>query len=209
MKNLLFALMALISFSLFAQDDFEGTITYDMTYSNIPTEMQQFSSMLPKQTIIYIKGDKSRIETSMAMGTQAFLIDQNASEYIMLMDMMGMRKAVKIAKEDAQISTPEVTYHEEYKTIAGYKCQKATVITLDMDGNKVTSELYFTEEIPNVNKDLNYVKGLPLQYTAKNSGIDVELVATVVEKKSLSVTLFVIPEGYEMTTMEALQGGGY
>jgi len=207
MKNLLFGLMALISFSLFAQDDFEGTITYDMTYSNMPTEMQQFSAMLPKQTIISIKGDKSRIETPMAMGTQAFLIDQNASEYIMLMDMMGMRKAVTITKEDSQMSTPEVTYHDEYKTIAGYKCQKATVITLDMDGNKVTSELYFTEEIPNVNKDLNFVKGLPLQYSAKNDAIDIVLVATSVEKKSLSNNLFVIPEGFEPATMDQLQMG--
>jgi GLPGLI family protein len=207
MKNLLFALMALISFSLFAQDDFEGTIKYEMTYSNIPAEMQQFSAMLPTQTTMYVKGDKSRVETSIPMGSQALIFNKNATEFIMLMDMMGMRKAVKVAIDNSQENIPQITYHDEYKTVAGYKCQKASVVTSDENGNSVTLELYFTEEIPNAHKDLNFVKGLPLQYNAKQNGIDVNFIATSIDKTPVSDNNFVIPEGYELTTMEALQGG--
>jgi GLPGLI family protein len=186
--------------SLIAQS-FEGKIVYKMSYADLPPEMQQAEGMLPKNQTIWIKGNKSRFEQSMAQMRTIVISDNDAGTSIILMEMMGQKYKLDIAKGEMESliknqSEPVVKYVDGTKEIAGYTCKKAEIT---MDGFDGVATFYYTEEIPPVmvkGMEALKLKGMFMAYTASVQGMTISIEVTSVDKQAVSDDKFIPPEGY-------------
>jgi GLPGLI family protein len=126
---------------------------------------------------------------------------------------MGMKIAVNQTKEEieknkaeAGLQDPIIKILDETKVIAGYKCKKAEVTT----GEEVI-EVYYTEEIAvpaGMNDDNGFkgINGMLMQYTINQQGMIMTMTAKEVKKAKVKGGLFLIPDDYDVKTMEELGG---
>src|SRR6185503_5311489 len=86
------------------------------------------------------------------------------------------------------------TYYEEYKTIAGYKCQKAIGRLKD----STTFTVFFTRELLPVNKDFQYLNknlpGLAMQYEASLGKLKVTYTVSNINFKLVPAAKFDLPK---------------
>ncbi len=205
MKKQFLTLMVALATTLTFGQKFEGKVTLEMEYSDLPPELEQYESMLPKEMTQLIKGEKLRIEQSTMMGTNITVMDTKNKTGFLLMDMMGQKKAIKMDAEtfetdDKEVKT-EVKTVKGSKTIAGYKCKKALVT--GEDGTEI--EIWYTEDLPNISQPGNAqskVPGYPMQYTMNQNGMGITMTVSKIEKQKIADSKFEIPEGYDVTTME-------
>ncbi|MEN8927335.1 MAG: DUF4412 domain-containing protein, partial [Flavobacteriales bacterium] len=180
MKNILLtSLIALSTFLSATAQKFEGEITYKISYSDLPAEMEMYKAMLPAKSVILMKNEKSVTEQN-TMGIMKMKIISNSKtmKTSILMDMMG-KKIVMESDSDSEEtkSDLEVTKTSETKTIAGYKCKKA--IVKDKDGNEMvywyTKDLpgYKGKNIPNLDLD-----GFPMEFEAKQETMSMTMSVT-------------------------------
>lgn len=216
--KLLFVLVAIsLSFSGYSQKakkvkTFAGIVTYDITYEGEDID-EATKAQLPTQIVVSMKGPKVRNEQVSAFYSMASISDLAAGSAIILIDAMGMKIAVNQTKEDidknkaeAGLVEPEIKFLDETKVIAGYKCKKAEVIT----GEDVV-EVYYTEEIAvpsgmNDNNGFKGINGMLMQYTINQQGMVMTMTVKSVVKGKVGSGLFVIPDDYEIKTMEELGG---
>lgn len=213
MKKLIIALVAVaMALPTLAQKKFEGSVTYDIEYKDIPSEMAAMEAMLPEDMTMLIKGEKTRVEQSMGMGmSQVVIADTKTGGGTLLMNMMGKKMAIemskdqleKLQKEKKEEKKPEIEYVSgDEKEIAGYKCKKAVV---KADGG-ASVVIYYTEELPaGASKDFKELKGFPLEYTVDSGMFKMKMTATKVSKEKLDAALFSIPDGYDKMTFEEFQ----
>jgi hypothetical protein len=187
---------------------FEGKIVYSISYEDLPEEYASYMSMLPKESTMYVKGEKFRLEQSAGMGTTVTIIDNKAKTGYICMDMMGNKMAFKMDAKTFENNTadenkPEVKYTDETKTIAGYTCKKAEIMSKDAEEPMV---IWFTDELPAFNnKDFKYINGFPMEYQVKNGGITMLMTVTTVSKEKVSDSYFKVPEGYTEKTMQDME----
>ncbi len=193
-----------------AQSNFEGKIKYNITYQGITESQKGYASMLSNSSTTYFKGSKIRVEIPGIIGSSiAIILDRNSLSGYMLMDVLGSKTAEEITHEgmftEADVlSKLKFTYLDEYKTIAGYKCQKAILKTTD--SSSMVMEVYFTEKMPNLTWYFTPgLKGLALQYTTDAYGMKFAtstfrptVTASAVIEEKIPDTLFEVPEGYEI-----------
>jgi len=202
-----------------ASKDFEGVVTYKISYPNSEFSESQLA-MFPKIMTVMIKGDKTRQELNTQMGSQIEITDYTAQSKTLLLNMMGQKFAIQqsiedIKKEMQDEPVGEVVFSDETKTIAGYTCKKA-VVTVNVDGTKTTLEAWYTDEFgqQNVNFDnptFQKIPGVMLEFTMNTPQFMMKFTAISIEKQKLSPKEFEIPADYTPTTMEELQskmGGG-
>ena len=212
MKHLLLTICLFVGGTqLRAQAQFSGKITYHITYESLPAELQGMEYMLPDSTFMFISGSKLRTEVPMPMGgEQVILFDADAKSGHILTNMMGAKIAVEITKEQVEAQELEEDYSESFiylketKNIAGYRCNKALKISSDAQGQSDTTEVYYTEDIPNVNTNFDGLNGMALMYKMEENGVKSTLKATRVMFKSIPESTFEIPEDYERMTLEEL-----
>ena len=125
------------------------------------------------------------------------------------MDMMGQKMVMKIGDEEKEIQQdPKITYMEQIKEIAGYKCKKAQVII----GENEPITVYYTEEIPvAITGQIKGLKGYPLEYETSQNGLKAVFTAKNVKRELVADSLFVVPPDYKEVTKEEIQkmfGGG-
>ena len=205
----------LISHISFAQNPFEGKITYSISYNNLPPEMEQMKSMLPSESVLYLKGNMSRTEQNMGMGgTQVVISDSKNKTGMVLIDGMGGKFFIKVSKSEIEKSEkenpgPKFSYVNETKKIAGYNCSRAEA---KFEGMEEMLAIYFTEEIP-ADKSTQFkgLKGFPLEYETASEGFKMTISVKSVSRQPLSDALFKVPDGYKETTMEEIgkMMGGY
>jgi len=207
--NYLFATLFLfMSFTLFAQKPFEGKIVYKIDYPALPDEMKGMEGMLPKETIVYTKGTKSRTETASLMGNQVVISDAKKDYGVVLMDMIGQKMAIEPTAEemkDAKDRNDKMTvkYLNETKTVAGIKCKKAIISAAD---EEFPLEVYYTEEYSNYNaNDMKQLKGMPLEYSIKANGLEMRMVAQSVTAEKVADSQFEIPADYQKMTSKELE----
>ena len=122
-KTTVFIFLLLFS-NLISSQKFEGKISYSIDYE-LPEIMEAQRSMLPTEMITYCKKSSSRVEQKTAMGDQIVISNIENGESTLLMNMMGQKMAIEVGKQSSKETTPSITYSNENKTIAGYKCNKA------------------------------------------------------------------------------------
>ncbi|PLX06745.1 MAG: hypothetical protein C0596_13635 [Marinilabiliales bacterium] len=191
---------------------FKGVITYGITYEG--EEMDATTqAQLPTEVVVSILGQKVRNEQISAFYSMASISNLEDGSAIVLIDAMGMKIAVNQTKEDidanieeAGLEDPVINYLDETKEIAGYTCKKAEVTS----GDEVI-EVYYTEEInvPEGMNDTNGFKGingLLMEYSVVQEGMIMIMTVKEVKKGKVNKGMFVIPDDYEIKTMEELGG---
>jgi len=214
------AVIAILPFFSYAGGKpFEGVITYKITYPDSKIPESQLA-MFPKLMTVTVKGTKAKTEMSTGMGNQTEITDYAEKTKVALLDMMGQKYAIKetmaeIQKEIDKEPKPVVVVTTETKTIVGYPCKKAIITTND-DGEKTTTEVWFTSELGS--KEINFdnplykdIDGMLMEFTMTQPQITMMFTVSNIEKKSVSAKEFDIPADYKLTTKEELKskfGGG-
>ncbi len=203
MKKLLSVLIGLlVSIAVFAQD-FEGIIVYKISYFDLPSEMKGSESMMPETQTFYIKKTKSKFEMVTPMGYTTIFSDSENHTSTVLMKAMGQNFKMTFSSEDLNnadsINTGKyvVTYQNETKTIAGYVCKRATVVSKD---KKQSVDVFYTNKIQPMNiKGLEGLKinGMPLEYIIKTEDMGMKVTVEKIEQKTIDNNVFNIPEGYQ------------
>ncbi len=215
LKFLLVILAVAVSVTGYSQKKskpFKGIITYGITYEGDELDATT-QAQLPTEVVVSILGDKVRNEQVSAFYNMATISDLKEGSTTILFDAMGMKVAVKQTKEEieakikeADIKEPEVKLIDETKEIAGYTCKKAEIKSED---NII--EVYYTNEI-NVPKGINDLKGFKgiegvlMEYSIVEEGVITKMTVKKVKKGKVKKEMFLIPDDYEIKTMEELSG---
>lgn len=196
---------------------FEGKMTMKIEYEEVPEEYEPYMSMFPKESQLYVKGKKTRIEQNTMGGTNITIMDSETNKGFIIMNMMGMKNAYEMNTADmakaAEGPKPTITYKDETKEIAGYKCKKAE---LKYEGEEEPMILWYTEEITDVyNQQYSNIglKGSVMEYTVAANGMVMTMSVKEIKKEKVSEDMFKVPEGYEVKPYEELMkmgqmGGG-
>ncbi len=189
-----------------AQKDFNGIVTYKV---NIDSETMdpQMAAMLPKFIKVYYRDDKSRTEMNMPMFSVVTIKDGTEKTLTHLIDAQGNKSAkvqdyAEIKEQfpkDMQVDVREV---DETKEIAGIECKKA-VITIKEGDKKERMNVYYAPDLGNTNLNFDNiifqkVPGMLMQFEMNDAGVNMELVASEVQKKRVSKKMFEIPKEYEI-----------
>ncbi len=193
----------------------EGKIVYNISYPGMEMD-SNYKAMMPSQSIVYFKDQKSRTEMSFSTGIfTASLLDSKSGEIITLTDMMGTKTAIVLTEKDQQNAKKEkeksgtkyppikITYEAETKKVAGYSCKKALITT---GSESYPIEIFYTDQIKSItqlNSSWENFDGFPLEYTLNMEGVMMKLSASEVAVGNVDDSLFSIPSDYKvMTTME-------
>jgi GLPGLI family protein len=211
----LLSLLILCSQSFAGDKEFTGTIIYNITYPDSQMDAQTLA-MMPKTLKIKIKGNMSRTEMNMGMGTTVTIFNSETRSGVTLMDFMGQKFAMKMTPDDIdkkinETPQPTVINTTETKEIAGYTCKKA-IVKMKEKGSETEMELvvYYTEELASakmneMNPLYKDIPGTMLEYSINEKGMNMMLTAISVEKEKISDTEFETPEGFKEVTEEELK----
>lgn len=216
MKNLPKALLVLLflsvgSYSTYAQKMVsEGKIIYEISYPDMMLDAEMLA-MMPKESVVFFKGDFSRTDLNMGMGiTSSSIFNSKTGEVIALTDLMGTKTAMKISagdqkksKEQNKRSQMKVILTGQTKEIAGYPCKRAVV----KNDDDTALDIYFTENIKartTATIDWKEINGFPMEYYLDQNGLKMKFTATKVLLENVEDSLFQIPEGYKMITQEEM-----
>jgi len=216
-RKILSVLLLLACNYVFAQKDFEGKIVMTIKVSAEDPSMKSMESMMPTSSTVYVKGPKSRVETTAPMvGNMVMLMDTSKKEMTTLMDMMGQKIAMKTSfgdiekKQDGHGEEMKKTMRfketNDTKMIIGYLCKKV-IMTMEDNGKEIISEIWYSPEIPNSSNQMPELKGMPLEYAMETQGFKMSYTVASIDKEKVADSMFEIPQGYTVKTMEELMQG--
>jgi GLPGLI family protein len=217
MKKLTIILISLValtaSFKVNAQRKLtEATIAYDIVI-NTNNKNPQAADLLDGATsVIYLKGNSSRSEMISSLGTQSTIIDGKTGDVTVLKDYGEQKYMISMTPDNWKESNKKYegisfTYFEEYKTISGYKCQKAIGKLADSS----TFTVYFTKELIPANKEFQYLNknlpGLAMQYEAVLGSMMVTYTVSNINFNPVPAAKFDLPKsGYRVMTYAESKG---
>ena len=189
----------------------EATITYDVII-NTTNPNPQLADLLDGSTnVIYLKGNSSRSELISSLGTQSTIIDGKSGNVTVLKDYGEQKFLITMTPANWMESNKKYegitfTYQEEFKTISGYKCQKAVGKLLD--GSLFT--VFFTRDLLPLNRDFQYLNknlpGLAMQYEASIGKIMVIYTVSNINFNPVPAQKLELPKsGYRVMTYEESQ----
>lgn len=190
----------------------EATISYDIVI-NTNNDKPQAADLLDGATsVIYLKGTSSRSEMISSLGTQSTIVDGKTGNVTILKDYGEQKYMIHLTPANWKASNKKYegitfTYVEEYKTIAGYNCQKA--IGKLSDGSTFT--VYFTRDLVPLNKEFQYLNkdlpGLAMQYEATMGKMIVTYTVSTINFNPIPAMKFDLPKsGYRVMTYEESKG---
>ncbi|MEJ0102496.1 MAG: hypothetical protein WDO19_24125 [Bacteroidota bacterium] len=186
----------------------EATISYDIVISN-SNPNPQIADMLDGATsIVYLKGPSSRSEMISSLGTQSTIIDGKTGNVTVLKDYGEQKYMITMTpgnwkESNRKYEGVNFDFIDEYKTIAGYKCQKASGKFAD----GTTFTVFFTKDLVPQNKDFQYLNrnlpGLALQYEASFGKLMVTYTVSNINFNPVPVAKFDVPKsGYRVMTYD-------
>ena len=205
--------MLIFSAQLFGQKKMtEATISYDIVINTNNATPQAADLLDGATSVIYLKGNSSRSEMVSSLGTQSTIIDGKTGKVTILKDYGEQKYMITMTPANWKASNKKYegisfTYENEYKTIAGYNCQKA--IGKLADGS--TFNVYFTKDLIPVNKDFQYLNknlpGLAMQYEATLGKLKVTYTISSINFNLVPAAKFDLPKsGYRVMTYEESLG---
>lgn len=192
----------------------EATISYDIVI-NTSTAKPQGADLLDGATsVIYLKGNSSRSEMVSSLGTQATIVDGKTGNVAILKEYGDQKYMIKLTPDNWKQSNKKYedvvfTFQNEFKTIAGYNCQKAIGTLTD----QTTFTVYFTRDLLPVNKDFQYLNknlpGLAMQYEATMGKMLVTYTVSSINFNPVPQAKLDMPKsGYRVMTYEESKGAG-
>lgn len=204
-RNTLAVLIIAISFFACSSKKNDGTINYTVEYL-LPDSLKQYAQYLPKQAVVYFKGDSTISIQDATQESTSVITDKNKGFMRALLKSASKKYAVdydKAAQAEEVANMPSYTYRksDEHKKIAGYD---ATRYILKDKLTGESAEAWFTKDvaiIPNsLTTTLDTALGVPLAFTLKQSGIIVKTTATAIKFEPVPTNAFETPKGYEFLT---------
>ncbi|HKI43745.1 MAG TPA: DUF4412 domain-containing protein [Balneolales bacterium] len=197
---------------LFAQKTFQGIVTFKLD--------AQGNS--PNSFTYYLKGDKARMEMEMPaqaqMGKAAFIIDGGKREMITLIPQMKMYMQMQMSPVDSTGDNGKADDGEkpvkvgDTEVILGHKCDHWRINdedggTVDLWNAKGFGNFMMPGSMsgmPGGGRQPQWIKDMmsqgffPLKVvvTKKDGSTEMSMVATKIEEKDLSSSLFEVPSGY-------------
>jgi len=155
---------------IFAQKKFsEGSIVYNVAVNTNDPNPKLADGFDGATNTIYLKGKLSRSELVSVFGTQSTIIDGRTGNVEVLKEYGETKYMISMTPADwveanQKYDSVSFTYLDEYKTIAGYNCRKATG---KLKNGESFTVFYTTELIPE-NQNFQYsnrtLPGLALEY---------------------------------------------
>jgi len=197
---------------------FAGTITYKVKYEGRELSSDEEAQM-PNQQISYFTADKKMDKIITPMGYYKTVMDYTTNKATVIIDMMGQSMYGTFDKDEFKKEgeeDPEITINklEATKTIAGYKCKKAEIIT-KKDSKEVKTIIYYTEELKPFHQEEDYkdINGTILETEIEigegDDALTMITTATEVKKGKVKPVEFLQPSGAtELTKEQLMQMGG-
>ena len=201
--------LSFFSIQVFGQKKItEGTISYDIVINTNNSTPQAADLLDGATSVIYLKGNSSRSEMISSLGTQSTIIDGKTGRVTILKDYGEQKYMITMTPENWKASNKKYegvlfTYENEFKTIQGYNCQKATGRLADSS----TFTVYFTRDLIPVNKDFQYLNknlpGLAMQYEASLGKLRVTYTVSNINFNPVPAAKFDLPKsGYRVMSYE-------
>jgi len=217
MKGRFAILNGLILFSFitsFAQINFsEGSIVYNISVNTNDANPKLADGFDGATNTIYVKGNLSRSELVSVYGTQSTITDGKTGNVTVLKEYGDKKYLINMTHADwveanKKYDSITFTYENEFKTIAGYKCQKA--IGKLKDGESFT--VYFTKELIPENADFQYsnrsLAGLALEYESNLEKNKVTFTAVKINFDPVPASKFDLPKtGFRVMTYQESKRG--
>ena len=209
------ALILLLNNQSFAQKSkktFQGTITYDIKYTEGDITPAQ-KAQLPTNLVVTVKNCKTKSEVIMGPVSQASITDGTTKSQIVLIDYMGTKYALKLTAQEiaealSKITMPKLNITKETKVILGYTCKKAILTSTDDEGTLSNDTIYYTEDIGcadiNFSTQFKEIPGTILEYSENDPQIKAKVIYTVkeIKKSKISDNIFLIPSDFKEMTKE-------
>ncbi len=216
MRNLYFCLLLVFApVLLFAQKKFtEGTIAYDITIQTGDAKPGIADMFDGATSVVYVKGNKSRLEMVSSLGTQSTIIDSKTGDVAVLKEYGDQKYIIKMTaanwkEANRKYDNVVFTDQDEYKTIAGYKARK-TKGKLS-DGSEFV--VYYTTELIPEHNDFQYsnysLPGLALQYESTIGSLKVTYTVSRISFSPVPASKFELPKsGFRIMTYEEIKKAG-
>ena len=186
----------------------ELTMVYDASVSTGSSDPKIADAFDGATTTVYIKGNMSRSEMVSALFSSTTIHDSKTGAAVVLREVSGQKLLIRMTAQnwtDKNKRYDGITFTNtsETKTIAGYKCTKATA-TLK-DGTVFT--VYYTSDIIPENRDYDYqfrnLNGLPLEYELVQGKLTIKYTVSSINMNPVPVSKFDLPKsGYREMTYE-------
>lgn len=190
----------------------EATISYDIVINTNNASPQAVDLLDGATSIIYLKGNSSRSEMISSLGTQSTIVDGKTGSVTVLKDYGEQKYFISMTPVNWKESNKKYegvtfTYVDEYKTIAGYNCQKAIGRLTD----STSFTVFFTKDLLPMNKDFQYLNrnlpGLAMQYEATLGKMMVTYTVASINLNPVPQVKFDLPKsGYRIMTYEESLG---
>ena len=192
----------------------EGTISYDIVI-NTGDSKPKIADMFDGATsIVYIKGNKTRSEMVSSLGSQSTIVDSKTGNVVVLKEYGEQKYMITMTPanwKEANKRYEGVTfsYENDFKTIAGYKCQKA--IGKLKDGSTFT--VYYTTELIPENYEFQYsnktLPGLAMEYESAIGSLKVTYTVSRISFNPVPASKFDLPKtGFRVMTYEESKNAG-
>lgn len=190
----------------------EGVISYEITYPN-PGKNESIISMMPSTMLYKFKNNKTSGELTGNLGIfgTSIISDFNNKTLYQTLKVLGKKFYSEFHQKEVNEAIGvepkiKITFNNETKLVAGYKCKKATVVF--EDESLPSYEVFYTKEIkisnPNWYNPFKEIDGVLLEYRIKRYNIEMQLTATSVEHKEVSDDIFKITSDYKKITIKEM-----
>jgi GLPGLI family protein len=192
----------------------EGTISYDIVVNTGNTNPSIADMFNGATSIVYLKGFQTRFERVSSLGVESTIVDGKTGNVTVLKEYGEQKYMITMTPgnwNDANKKYEVIVfkYENEYKDIAGYKCQKA--IGTMRDGTTIT--VYFTKDLVANNREFEYayksLPGLAMEYETTIGSLKVTYTVSKVNFGLVPATKFELPKsGFRVMTYEESNNAG-
>ncbi|MBL7914103.1 MAG: hypothetical protein JNL49_03585 [Bacteroidia bacterium] len=184
----------------------EGKIVYEVTFESADIN-PIMKALLPGEVTTYFSGGKTCTIISMGMNMMEtrLISDAMSFKYTTLVSAMGKKMALVLDKNQVAQNYSDrvelkVVHTGETKEIAGIKCKQAMVT----DSTNNTYPVYYTEDFdvqsPNWSSPFRDIDGMLMEYSIRFGDMVMNLKAKEIVAGKNDVSLYTVPEGYEVFT---------
>ena len=192
----------------------EGTISYDIVVNTGNTNPSIADMFNGATSIVYLKGYQTRFERVSSLGVESTIVDGKTGNVNVLKEYGEQKYMITMTPanwKDANKKYEGILfkYENEFKDIAGYKCQKA--IGTMKDGTTIT--VYFTKDLVANNREFEYayksLPGLAMEYETIIGSLKVTYTVSKVNFGIVPATKFELPKtGFRVMTYEESNNAG-
>ncbi|MEP7278169.1 MAG: DUF4412 domain-containing protein [Bacteroidota bacterium] len=186
----------------------ELTLVYDASIVTGDAEPKLADAFDGATATVYIKGTLARSEMTSALASFTSIYDAKTGTAVVLQEISGQKLLIRMTAanwkdKNKRYENISFTNTGDTKTIAGYKCIKATANM--KDGSSFT--VYYTKEIipenASYNEQFKNLEGLPLEYELTQGKLKIKYTVSKINMNPVPASKFDIPKsGYRELTYE-------